>query len=110
MKKADLMKMIGNMALSAATGGALGAGPQLAAAGVGALLHRNDDPDDDLEETVAALVQIAAGGTQTAEQITGKDIVNDPVLVEIAGNISRDVNLFRHLLVERHGAKVQPAA
>ena len=106
----DLLKMIGSMAVAAAKGGALGAGPQVVAGGVGALLRRNDDPSDDLEETVAALTQIAAGSVQTGEQVSGKDIVNDEVLMEIAANISRDVNLFRRLLVERHGAKVAAQA
>ena len=106
MRPNDLLKLIGTMAVSAAQGGALGAGPKVVAGGIGALLRRNDDPSDDLEETVAALTQIAAGGVQTGEQLTGKDIVHDEVLMEIAANISRDVNLFRRLLVERHGAKV----
>lgn len=107
MKGNDLIKLIGAMALTAAKSGAAGPGPMAVSAGIGALLHRNEDPTDDLEETVAALAQIAAGGVQTGEQLSGKDIVHDEVLMEIAVNITRDVNLFRRLLVERHGAKVQ---
>lgn len=110
MKKADLAKMIGGMALAAATGGGLGEGAKTVVSGVGALLHRNDNPDDDLDETVAALVKIGVGSLQTTEDLSGKDIVNDPVLLAIAENISRDVALFQRLLVDRHGAKTaQPA-
>ncbi len=108
MKKNDLAKMIGGMALSAAKSGLLPGAPIVA--GVEALLHRNDDPDDDLDETVAALVKIAVGSLQAGEELSGKDIVNDPVLLAIAENITRDVSLFQHLLVDRHAAKVQPAA
>lgn len=110
MKGNDLIKLIGSMALTAAKSGGMGPGPMAVSAGVDALLHRNDNPNDDLEETVAALAQIAAGGVETGEQLTGKDIVNDEVLMEVAVTISRNVNLFRRLLVERHGAKVQPQA
>lgn len=110
MKGKDLAKLIGSMAVSAASNGMLGPGPKTVAAGVGALLHRNDNPNDDVEETVDALVQIAVGGIETGETVSGKDIVNDAILMEIATNISRDVNLFRRLLVERHGSKVTPTA
>lgn len=109
MNKGDLFKMIAGMGITAATGGALGPGAKAVASGVGLLLHRNADPTDDLDETVAALVQIGVGSLKAGEELSGKDIVNDPVLLQIAESISRDVQLFQHLLVERHGAKAATA-
>lgn len=107
MKKSDLFKAIAQigtqLVLPRIPGGAQ------VQHGVESLVHRNDDPDDDLDEVSAAIVQIVVGGTQAAEGLTGQDIVNDPVLAQLAANIKGDIALFQHLLVERHGAKVQPA-
>lgn len=108
MKKSDLFKAIAQIATTVVLPQVKGAG--LVVKGVEALVHRNDDPDDDLDEVSSAIVNILLGGTAATEALTGQDIVNDPVLAQIAANIKGDIALFQHLLVERHGAKVQPAA
>ncbi len=106
MKKSDLFKAIAQIGLATVVPQVKGAG--LVVKGVDALVHRNDDPDDDLDEVSAAIVNILLGGTQAAEDLTDRDIVNDPILAQLAANIRGDVALFQQLLVDRHGAKVQP--
>ena len=103
MKKSDLLKVIGAF-IPLVPGGAQ------VQAGITALVHRDDDPTNDVEEVSAALTQIILGSVEGAESLSGKDIVNDPVLAQIAVNIQADIALFQHLLVERHGAKVRPSA
>lgn len=108
MKKSDLFKAIANIGTAVVLPQVKGAG--LVVKGVDALVHRNDNPDDDLDEVSSAIVNILLGGTAATEDLTGHDIVNDPVLAQIAANIKGDIALFQHLLVERHGAKVTPGA
>lgn len=108
MKRSDLFKAIAQIGATAVLPHVKGAG--LVVKGVEALVHRNDDPDDDLDETTAAIVDILLGSTQVAEDLTGSDIINDPVLAHLAANIRGDVLLFQALLVERHAAKVQSQA
>ena len=106
MKKLDLLKDIAQIGATVVLPQIKGAGAVVK--GVDALLHRNDNPDDDLDEVSSAIVSILLGGTAAVEDLTDQDIVNDPVLAQIAANIKGDIALFQHLLVERHGAKVAP--
>ena len=92
MKKRDILKAI-------LAGAKLLPGPAgLVVAGVDSLIHRDSDPTNDLEETAAALTDIAVNGILAAEGLTGKDIANDPILKQLADNVEGDLLLYVRLV------------
>lgn len=91
MKRSDVFKLIlqGLTTFNPAAGAAVSG----VAAGVEKMIHRDDDPTNDLDETADALTQIAMNVVLGTESLTGKDYVNDPVLAQLALNIKGNIKL-----------------
>ena len=73
------------------------------AAGIAALIHRDNAPTNDVDEPADALTSIALNVVMGTETLTGKDYVNDPVLAQLALNIKGDLKLAQ-LIVARKPA------
>ena len=101
MKKSDVFKAIltGLSLVNPAAGAAVSG----VASGVGKLIHRDDDPSNDLDETADALTGIIMNVVLGAESLTAQDYVNEPVLAQLAANIRGDIRLAQ-LVVNRKPA------
>lgn len=97
MKKSDVFKAILAGASAFIPGG------NAVKAGIEALVHRNDDPDDDVEEVADAITQIAVGSVQAAEGLSGKDFIDDPVFAQLVENLKGDVRLLQLVVTKRAG-------
>ncbi|MEQ1910238.1 MAG: hypothetical protein ABMA15_15535 [Vicinamibacterales bacterium] len=95
MKKSDVFKLIAGIGVSFFPGG------DRVAAGIQALKNRNDDPTDDVDEVADAVTEIVMGVILSAEGLSGADLVNDPVLAQLAANIKGDIRLAQQLLIAR---------
>jgi hypothetical protein len=98
MNKSDVFKAI----LEGAT--ALIPGGPAVKEGIEALTHRNSDPTDDVDEIADAITKIAMGSVAAAEGLTDHDIVNDPVLAQLAANIKGDLKLAQLVIVRKAAA------
>lgn len=87
MKKSEVIR-----ALIAGASGFIPGGAAVKA-GIEALIQRNDDPDDDIDEIADAISQIALGAVMGGEFISGKDKINDAVLAELAAGIKAQIKL-----------------
>lgn len=101
MKKSDVFELIlkGIAVANPAVGRAVAGG----AAGIKALIHRDDDPTNDLDETADALTAIALNVVMGTETLTGKDYANDPILAQLAENIKGDLKLAQLVVARKPG-------
>lgn len=97
MSKKDLFKAILSGAAAFIPGGA---GVQK---GIEKLIEAKKDTDDadDVDEIADAISEIAIGSLAAVEGLTERDIVNDPVLAQLAENIKGDLKLARLVLVRK---------
>ena len=94
MTKKDLLKAILLGAAAFVPGG------NQITAGVEAVINRNEDPDDDVEELADAISAILVGSILAAEGLKEKDIVHEETLAQIVENIKGDIRLYT-MLVKR---------
>lgn len=87
MKKSEVIKALVAGAVAFIPGG------DQVKAGVEALAHRNDDPDDDVHEISAAVTAIVMGAIAGGEFVSGRDAVNDAVARQLAANIESSIGL-----------------
>ena len=92
MKKSDVFKLI----LAGVAVAVPGASPAIAGvtAGVEKLIHRDDDPTNDLEETAAAIAEIVEQVLAAAEGLTHKDFVNDAALKLLTSKVRVDLTFY----------------
>lgn len=104
MKKADVFRLVfkGIETAITALNPPVGFAVQGIESGVEKLIHRDADPTNDLDETAEALTQIVMNVVVGAEALTQKDYLHDPILKQLASNITGDIKLALLL-------KVQPA-
>lgn len=102
MKKSEMLTNILGMVLATIPGGSL------AQTGVTALIKRNDDPNDDLDEVSTAVAKIAVGSMLAAENLTEKDIVNDAIFVQVTENIKGDIKLLMQVMVRKPAPAAPP--
>ena len=98
MKKADIFRLILGGAAAFVPGG------DKVKQGIEAIIEarQDKDDDDDFDEIAEAVALIAIGSVQGAEALSAKDLLNDPVLAQLAENIKGDLKLAQLL-------KVRPA-
>jgi hypothetical protein len=87
MKKSEVLK-----ALIAGAAGFIPGG-EAVKLGIEQLVHRNDDPDDDIDEIADAVALIVMGAIAGAEFVAGKDAVNDAVVAQLAAGIKSQIHL-----------------
>lgn len=104
MKKSDVFKALLQGAAAFIPGGVN------VQTGIEALIHRNSDPDDDVDEVASAIAQIAVGSVQAAEGLSEKDFVNDPIFLQIVENIKGEIKLLQHVVVKRAAVPNAPPA
>lgn len=59
--------------------------------GIEIIIDRNEDPDDDVEELSGAISDVVIGSVKAAEGLSGKDLVNDPVLKVLDAKVKSDI-------------------
>lgn len=92
MTKKELLKVILGTAVAFVPGGPAVKG------GIEALINRNTDPDDDVDEVAEAVADIVAGTMLAVEGLSEKDFVDDPVLAQLLDNIKGDIRLYAQLV------------
>jgi hypothetical protein len=102
MNKKDILKMIGKAAL--ATGTLVDPRIGLAAKGIEALIKRDDDPSNDIDETATALTDIILNAIAVSEDVT-HDVLDNEILQQIAANTKAQI-LFNIQMVKL--LKVRP--
>jgi hypothetical protein len=102
MKKSDVLK-----AILAGAAGFVPGGPGVQQ-GIEKLLHRNTDPDDDVDEVADAIAEIAVNSMLAIEGLTEKDFVRDDIYLLVVENIKGEIKLLQQLVVR--GPKPTTAA
>lgn len=97
-KKGDVFKAILAGAVAFIPGG------QAVRDDIERLLHKNDNPDDDVDEVADAIADLAVDALIATEGLTGKNIVNDPVVRQVAEGIKNDIRLLQLVLVRKDAA------
>ena len=101
MKKLDILKKI-------LQGAQLVPGPVgMVASGVDRLIQRDNDPTNDLEETVDAVCDVAEAAVKLGEDIKGKDFVDDAAFAALNERLRVDVGYYVRAV---QTLKVKPAA
>lgn len=62
--------------------------------GLTRLIHRDNDPTNDVDETASALTDIVLNAVAEIEDLTGNDVVDNEALAQVAENIKRDIVLY----------------
>lgn len=81
MKKMDILKVA--LGVAGMMPGPVGA----VAGGVSHLVHRDDDPTNDLEETATALAEVFVDTVAVAEDLQHKDFVDNEVLAALTASV-----------------------
>ena len=88
MRKKDIFRAI-------LTGAKFVPGPVGAiASGVDHLIDRDDDPTNDLEETVSAIAEMAEEAIILTEGLTKKDLVDNAALALLSERLAADVRFY----------------
>lgn len=88
MKKADILKLIlGGAKLVPGPVGAI-------ATGVDHVIHRDDDPSNDVRETAEGIAEIVVGVVATAEGIAKKDFADNAALEVLTRKVTADLAFY----------------
>lgn len=99
MKKPDVITMI--LVAIAAQYPDLALNVTGVAGGIDHLIHKDDDPSNDLDETADAITEIVLSVVGGIEHATGHDYVNDPVLAQVAANLKGDIKMLQLVRVKK---------
>ena len=99
MKRSDVFKL----ALAAAGAFVPGAAPVIS--GVEHLIHRDDDPSNDLQETATALGDLVERIVAAAEGLTKKDFIDDAALQLLTDHVTADLIFYVQAV---HALKPKP--
>lgn len=65
------------------------------------LVHKDDDPTNDLDEIADKLADAIIKTAAAAENMEGRDILNEPAVLAIKAQIVATIKLVPHVLVRR---------
>ncbi len=95
MNKKALLKSLAQVGLAFIPGG------NAAAGAIEALTQKDDDPTNDVDEIANKLADAIVSAVAVAENIQGRDLVNEPAVIAIKAQIVATIKLVPHVLVRR---------
>lgn len=108
MNKKDILKTV------LAIAGSVDPRIALAEKGFEHLIHRDDDPTNDVQETADALGEIVVQSISIAEDVIGKDVIDNAVLADLksalVAQIVVDLRLVRALKIAKTSTAAQPSS